>query len=129
LLSEIVHSLCLPYFSITWRFSIPMDIISYQSRIYDLICVKDICLLSIQCIGLDPIISFYRASYASAVLGVVILFVRLSVRHTRALWLIQRTYRRYFYTSWKGNPSRFLMPKISAKFQRGDGVTPNGGAK
>jgi len=33
--------------------------------------------------------------------------VRLSVchSHTRALWLIQRTYRRYFYTTWKGNPS------------------------
>jgi len=42
------------------------------------------------------------------------------------LWLIQRTYRRHFYTIWKGNPSIFLMPKISAKFQR---VTPNGGAK
>jgi len=48
-------------------------------------------------------------SYASAVLGVVILSVCLSVRlsicHTRALWLIQRTYRRYFYTTWKGSPS------------------------
>jgi len=42
-----------------------------------------------------------RRSYASAVLGVVI----LSVCHTRAFWLIQRTYRRYFYTPWKGNPS------------------------
>jgi len=46
-----------------------------------------------------------RRSYASAVLGVVILSawpsVRLSVCHTRALWLIQRTYRRYFYTTWK----------------------------
>ena len=46
--------------------------------------------------------SFYRASYASAVLGVVILSVRLSVRHTRALWLIQRTYRRYFLYHMKG---------------------------
>jgi len=36
--------------------------------------------------------------------------VRLSVRHTRALRLIQRTYRRYFYTTWKGNPSSFLPP-------------------
>jgi len=49
-----------------------------------------------------------RRSYASAVLGVVILSVcpsvRLSVCHTRALWLIQRTYRRYFYITWKGNP-------------------------
>ena len=46
-----------------------------------------------------------RRSYASAVLGVVILSVRLSVRLsvTRVLcaWLIQRTYRRYFYTTWK----------------------------
>jgi len=36
-----------------------------------------------------------RRTYASAVLGVVI----LSVCHTRALLLIQRTYRRYFYTT------------------------------
>ena len=36
--------------------------------------------------------------------------VRLSVRHTRALWLIQRTYWGYFYTIWKGNPSSFLPP-------------------
>ena len=44
----------------------------------------------------ERISSFYRASYASAVLGVVILSVcpsvRRSVCHTRALWLIQRTY-------------------------------------
>ena len=50
-----------------------------------------------------------RRSYASAVLGVVILSVcpsvRLSVCHTRAFSLIQRIYRRYFYTTWKGNPS------------------------
>ena len=51
-----------------------------------------------------------RRSYASAVLGVVILSVRQSVCHTRALWLIQRTYRRYFYTTWKGNPSSFVPP-------------------
>jgi len=53
-------------------------------------------------------------SYVSAVLGVVILSVypsvRLSVCHTRALWLIQRTYRRYFCTAWKGDPSSFLPP-------------------
>ena len=24
------------------------------------------------------------------------------------MWLIQRTYRQYFYTAWKGNPSSFL---------------------
>jgi len=51
-----------------------------------------------------------RRSYASAVLGVVILSVRPSVCHTRALWLIQRTYWRYFYTAWKSNPSSFLPP-------------------
>jgi len=60
-----------------------------------------------------------RRSYASAVMGVVILSVCLSVCHTRALRLIERTYRRYFYTTWKGNPSSFLTPKISAKFRRG----------
>jgi len=56
-----------------------------------------------------------RRSYASAVLGVVILSVRLvcpSVCHTRALWLIQRTYRRYFYTIWKDNPSSFVLPTV-----------------
>jgi len=47
-----------------------------------------------------------RRSYASAVLGVII----LSVCHMRALWLIQRTYRRYFYTTWKGNLTSFLPP-------------------
>ena len=36
-----------------------------------------------------------RRSYASAVLRVLI----LSVCHTRALRLMQRTYRRYFYTT------------------------------
>jgi len=51
-----------------------------------------------------------RHSYASAVLGVVIRSVHSSVCHTRALWLIQRTYWRYFYTRWKGNPSNFLPP-------------------
>ena len=60
-----------------------------------------------------------RLSYASAVLGVVILSVHSSVCHTCALWLIQRSYRRYFYTTWKGNPSSFLTPKISAKFCQG----------
>jgi len=51
-----------------------------------------------------------RRSYASAVLGVVILSVHPSVCHMHALWLIQRTYWRYFNTTWKGNPSSFLPP-------------------
>jgi len=52
-----------------------------------------------------------RGSYVSAVVGrnSVCPSVCLSVCHTRALWLIQRTYRRYFYTAWKGSPS-FLPP-------------------
>ena len=61
-----------------------------------------------------------RRSYASAVLGVVILSVcpsvcpsvSPSVCHTRALRLIQRTYRRYFYTIWKGNPLVFCHPTV-----------------
>ena len=44
---------------------------------------------------------FTARAMLSMVLGVVI----LSVCHTHAFWLIQRTYRRYFYTTWKGNPS------------------------
>jgi len=41
-----------------------------------------------------------RCSYASTVLGVVILPVCPSICHMRALWLIQRTYQRYFYTTF-----------------------------
>jgi len=65
-----------------------------------------------------------RRSYDSAVLGVVILSVRQSVRLSVPL---SHTYfvtnpknlPVIFYTTWKGNFSSFLMPKISAKFQRG----------
>jgi len=56
----------------------------------------------------EPDLLTVKRSYASAVLGVVI----LSVCHTHSLWLIQRTYWRYFYTTWKGNPSSFLPPNI-----------------
>ena len=59
----------------------------------------DIC---IQHLGRAEEMAFTaQHSYASTVLGVVI----LSVCHMRAFWLIQRTYRRHFYTTWKGNPS------------------------
>jgi len=55
-----------------------------------------------------------RRSYASSVLGFVILSVRQSVRlsvcHTRTLWLMQSTYQRYFYTTQNCNPSSFLPP-------------------
>jgi len=63
--------------------------------------------ISIQHLGrVEEMVFAVRRSYASAVLGVVILSVCpsvcLSVCHARALWLIQRTYRRYFYTTWSG---------------------------
>jgi len=58
---------------------------------------------------IDSIFTTWR-SYASAVLGVVILSVCPSLCHMHALWRIRRTYRQYFYTTWKGNPSSFLPP-------------------
>ena len=70
-------------------------------HIHRRVCIQQLCRV-------EEMVFTARRSYASAVLGVVILSVcpsvRLSVCHTRALWLIQRTYRRYFYTTWKGNP-------------------------
>jgi len=55
------------------------------------------------------------SSYASAVLGNIILSicpsVRPSVCHTRALWRNeQKIYCQYFDTTWKGNHSNFLIP-------------------
>jgi len=48
-----------------------------------------------------------RRSYARAVLGVVILSVRPSVRLSHACFVTnpKNLYRRYFYTTWKGNPA------------------------
>jgi len=67
-------------------------------------------LTSVVCdMSMKRLIFTARRSYACAVLGVVILSVCPSVCHTRALWLIQRTYQRYFYTTWKCNPSSFLL--------------------
>jgi len=63
-----------------------------------------------------------RRSYASAVLGVVILSVCPSVCHTGALWLIHRTYRRYFYTIWKGNPSTVVF-WCQKSWRNSNGVT------
>ena len=71
-------------------------------------------------------VDFYRASYASAVLGVVILSVCLSVCHTRALWLIQRTDRQYFTP----HETAIILVFWCQRSQRNsNGVTPNGGAK
>jgi len=71
-----------------------------------------------------------RRSYASAVLGVVILSVcpsvRPSVYHTHALWLIQRTYRRHFYNTWS---AIFLVFWRQRSRRNSNGVTPAGGAK
>jgi len=53
------------------------------------------------------------SSYASAVLTLVILSVRLyicpSVRHARALWRNERRYCRYFDITWKDNHSGFMI--------------------
>jgi len=72
-----------------------------------------LCVLFVSCYH-QWLVFTARRSNASAVLGVVILSVCPSVCpsvcHTRALWLIQRTYRQYFYTTWKRNPSSFLPP-------------------
>jgi len=78
----------------------PASVINFwQSAAMLITSTVDIC---IQHLGrVEEIVCAARRSYASAVLGVVI----LSVCHTRVFWLIQRTYRRYFYTTWKGNPS------------------------
>jgi len=63
----------------------------------------EICIQQLGRVGLEEMVFTARRSYASAVLGVVILSVcpsvRLPVCHTCALRLIQRTYRRYFYTT------------------------------
>ena len=62
------------------------------------------------------LISTARRSYASAVLGVVILSVRLSVRpsvcHTRDLWQKQTIHCGYFDTTRKGNHFAFLTPTM-----------------
>ena len=50
-----------------------------------------------------------RSSYASAVLGIVILSVCLSV--TRVLWRNERTYSWNFGITWKSDQSSFLIPK------------------
>jgi len=58
------------------------------------------------------LINFFtaRSSYASAVLGIVILSVRPSVCHTRALWQNERTDCQYFDNTLKGNHFSFLLP-------------------
>jgi len=66
---------------------------------------------------LAPDLDFYRAnSYASAVLGVVILSVCSSVcpsvRHTRALWQNQTMHCRCFDTTRKSNHFSFLTSTV-----------------
>jgi len=73
--------------------------------------------ICIQQLGrIEEMVSAARRSYASAVLGVVMLFacpsVRLSVCYTRALRLIRKTSRRYFSYSCAA------ADKISTDFKR-----------
>jgi len=57
-----------------------------------------------------------QRSYASAILGVVIMSVCPSVRpsicHTRAWWQNQTMYCGYFDTTRKGNHSSFRTPTV-----------------
>jgi len=82
------------------QLSSPASVInSWRSAAMLITSTVEIC---IQHLGrVEEMVFAARRSYASAVLGVVI----LSVCYMRALWLIQGTYRRYFYTTWKGNAS------------------------
>jgi len=90
------------------QLSLPVSVISFwRSAAMLITSTVEIC---IQQLGpVEEMVFTARRTYVSAVLGVVILSdcpsVRLSVCHTRALWLIQRTYGRYFYITRKGNPS------------------------
>jgi len=86
------------------QLSSPISVINFwRSAAMLITSTVEIC---IQQLGrTEEMVFTTRRSYASAVLGVVILSVCLSiclsVCHMRALWLIQRTYRRYFYTTWR----------------------------
>jgi len=79
---------------------------------------------------LSTLVLTARRSYASAVLGVVILSVcqcvRPSVCHTRALWLIERTFRRYFIPH-----ERAVLLVFWGQISRrnSNGANTNGGAK
>jgi len=86
------------------QLSSPVSVINFwQSAAMLITSTVEICIKQLG--RVEEMVFTARGSYASTVLGVVILSVRLFVCHTHALWLIQRTYRRYFYTIWKGNPS------------------------
>jgi len=82
------------------QLSLPVSVINYwQSAAMLITSTVKIC---IQHLGrVEEMVFAAWCSYASAVLRVVILSIRPSVHHTHALWLIQRTYWRYFYTTWK----------------------------
>jgi len=65
------------------------------------------------CVFWAPSVFTARRSYASAVLGVVILPVRPSVRLSHACFVTNpKNLPANFYTTWKGNPSSFLPPTV-----------------
>ena len=82
------------------QLSSPVSVINFWRSAAMLI--TSIVKICIQQLGqVEEMVFTAWCSYASTVLVVVI----LPVCHTHALWLIQRSYRRYFSTTWKGNPS------------------------
>jgi len=88
------------------QLSSPVSVINFwRSAAMLITSTVDIC---IQHLGrVEEMFFAAWRSYASVVLGVLILsvcpFVCLSICRMRALWLIQRTYWWYFYTTWKGS--------------------------
>jgi len=104
LLQEAVQPVISSPLGLERNFSVPASNLQSSSTGNSLMCLRRAAMVK------QIRLFTARRSYASAVLRVVILSVCPSVSHTRALWLIQRSYRRYFYTTWKDNPSSFLPP-------------------
>jgi len=99
----------------------------YRSRSKQII--RGVIFVWMQNSGKGIVEHFYCASYASAVLGVVILSVRLSVRHTRALWLRNPKNRPAIFLYHTKGQSIILVFWRQRSQRNSNGVTPNGGAK
>jgi len=82
------------------QLSSPVSVINFwRSAAMLITSTVEICIKQLG--RVEEMVFTARRSYASAVLGMVI----LSVCHMRALWIIQISYWQYFSTTWKGNPS------------------------
>ena len=81
-----------------------------------MVLASNITNLLLLCGSYQSTVYTARSSYCSAVLGIVILSVRPSirpsVRHTRALWRKYRTYYWYFDTTSKGHCSFLTLTEV-----------------